>query len=182
VILRFSHAVQRFRTTPLPVVMGPGAEAGTTQWVIHDAPQMKCVGWAKRKRAHHPCSCADMVGTAQVRLCPPYGFDFQTANTVIASVSEAIHRAATEGWIASSLSLLAMTWIQFRDLAAQCVRGLLSTSRPLIKGRRECRALDAPAARRAEKNATPAVVATVTPESPGIPRAMVLRFPSCSPR
>jgi hypothetical protein len=24
------------------------------------------------------------------------------------------------------------------------------------------------------------VVATVTPESPGIPRAMVLRFPSCS--
>src|SRR6202158_4243105 len=26
------------------------------------------------------------------------------------------------------------------------------------------------------------VVATVTPESPGIPRAMVLRLPSCSPR
>jgi hypothetical protein len=26
------------------------------------------------------------------------------------------------------------------------------------------------------------VVTTVTPESPGIPRAMVLRFPSCSPR
>jgi hypothetical protein len=26
------------------------------------------------------------------------------------------------------------------------------------------------------------IVTTVTPERPGIPRAMVLRFPSCSPR
>jgi hypothetical protein len=33
-----------------------------------------------------------------------------------------------------------------------------------------------------KKTATPAVVTTVTPETPGIPRAMVLRFPSCSPR
>jgi hypothetical protein len=45
-----------------------------------------------------------------------YGFEFQTANaisivTVIASASEAIHRwrSELESWIASSLSLLAMT-------------------------------------------------------------------------
>jgi hypothetical protein len=52
-----------------------------------------------------------MVGTAQVRLCPPYEFEFQTANTVIASASEAIQLSCgSEGsWIASSLSLLAMT-------------------------------------------------------------------------
>ena len=51
------------------------------------------------------------------------------------------------------------------------------------RGRRECRALDAPAASHAvcETKHT-SVVTTVTPESPGIPRAMVLRLPSCSPR
>jgi hypothetical protein len=36
-----------------------------------------------------------MVGTAQVHLCPPYGFEFQTANTVIASASEAIQLFCT---------------------------------------------------------------------------------------
>src|SRR5580704_797295 len=42
------------------------------------------------------------------------------------------------------------------------------------RGRRECRALDAPAAWRAEKQAAPVVeVTTVTPETPSIPRAMV---------
>jgi hypothetical protein len=61
-----------------------------------------------------------MVGTAHPRLCPPYKFDFQTALTsVIASVSEAIHGAAKQEWIASSLTLLAMTWIQIRDPAAR---------------------------------------------------------------
>jgi hypothetical protein len=42
-----------------------------------------------------------------------------------------------------------------------------------IRGRRECRALDAPAAS-CVKNKTHELVTTVTPESPGIPRAMVL--------
>jgi hypothetical protein len=40
------------------------------------------------------------------------------------------------------------------------------------KGSRECRALDAPAASRGKK--TRELVTTVTPETPGIPRAMVL--------
>src|ERR1700712_3908388 len=32
------------------------------------------VGWAKRQRAHHSQSRVGwMVGTAQMRLCPPYG-------------------------------------------------------------------------------------------------------------
>jgi len=46
-------------------------------------------------------------------------FNFQTAaTTVIASASEAIHRSgAGKEWIASSLSLLAMTRIHFRILA-----------------------------------------------------------------
>src|SRR5204862_3886098 len=38
--------------------------------------------------------------------------------------SEAIHRAAKKVWIASSQGLLAMTGIQFRDLAARYARGL----------------------------------------------------------
>jgi hypothetical protein len=61
-------------------------------------------------------------------------------------------------------------------LAARCVRVLSSTSRPPSRGRRECRALDAPAARRAEKNSHASIVTTVTPVSPDIPRAMVYGF------
>ena len=48
------------------------------------------------------------------------------------------------------------------------------TSAPKIRGRRECRANDAPAASRAIKTKHTSVVTTVTPETPGIPRAMVL--------
>src|SRR5579863_6708136 len=40
--------------------------------------------------------------------------------------------------------------------------------------RRECRALNAPAASRAIKTKHTSIVTTVTPETPGIPRAMVL--------
>src|SRR5258705_5279416 len=69
-----------------------------------------------------------------------------------------------------------------RDLAAHVARGLLSNFLTLlIRGRRECRAPDAPAAARAMIVVERARVSQVTPESPGIPRAMVLRFPSCSP-
>jgi len=45
---------------------------------------------------------------------------------------------------------------------------------PNNRGRRECRARDAPAASRAIKTKHTSVVTTVTPASPGIPRAMVL--------
>jgi hypothetical protein len=40
---------------------------------------------------------------------------------------------------------------------------------PEIRGRRECRALDAPAAWWAEKNSHTSIVTTVTPETPSIP-------------
>jgi hypothetical protein len=50
------------------------------------------------------------------------------------------------------------------------------------RGRRECRAPDAPAALRAKVRVARTQVNTVTPESPGIPRAMVLRRISRSPR
>src|SRR6478736_3168885 len=53
--------------------------------------------------------------------------------------------------------------------------------RPEIRGRRECRARNAPAASCVKKQ-THELVTTVTPERPGIPRAMVLRLTSCSPR
>src|SRR3954471_11585165 len=43
-----------------------------------------------------------------------------------------------------------------------------------IRGRRECRALDAPAASHAKLKKHTSIVTTVTPEQPGIPRAMVL--------
>jgi hypothetical protein len=41
------------------------------------------------------------------------------------------------------------------------------------RGRRECRASNAPAASRAERKKHTSVITTVTPETPGIPRAMV---------
>src|SRR5215216_223667 len=44
---------------------------------------------------------------------------------------------------------LAMTWIQFRDLAAHCTRGLHLLLPPGIRGRREDRVLAAPAVPRA---------------------------------
>src|SRR5580693_8622771 len=50
------------------------------------------------------------------------------------------------------------------------------------RGRRECRAPDAPAVLRAKVRVARTQVVTVTPESPGIPRAMVLRLISRSPR
>src|SRR5437588_10774747 len=46
---------------------------------------------------------------------------------------------------------------------------------PKIRGRRECRVHDAPAASRATKKRT-SVVATGTPKQPDIPCAMVLRL------
>jgi hypothetical protein len=60
------------------------------------------------------------------------------------------------------------------DLAAQSARGVLKKSPAPIKGRRECRALDAPAALCAKVKKHTSIVTTVTPETPGIPRAMVL--------
>src|ERR1700722_4424927 len=42
-----------------------------------------------------------------------------------------------------------------------------------IRGRRECRAPDAPAVLRAKMRVARTQVVTVTPETPGIPRAMV---------
>src|SRR3954447_5084077 len=46
--------------------------------------------------------------------------------------------------------------------------------RLLDRGSRECRALDAPAASHAKIIKHTSIVTTVTPDSPGIPRAMVL--------
>jgi hypothetical protein len=67
--------------------------------------------------------------------------------------------------------------------AAQIRPDCACSSRPSNRGRRECRARDAPAASHAvyETKHT-SIVTTVTPETAGIPRAMVLRLPSCSPR
>ena len=64
------------------------------------------------------------------------------------------------------------TWL--RDLAASFARGLLKKSRPEIRGRRECRAPDAPASACAKVESKSTRVSQVTPEKPGIPRAMVL--------
>jgi len=64
---------------------------------------------------------------------------------------------------------------QIRDLAARFARGLPEFSLTLSsEGAGN-------AGRRCAAAKSVHVVATVTPESPGIPRAMVLRFPSCSP-
>jgi len=54
-----------------------------------------------------------------------------------------------------------------------CARLILNFPPSPIRGRRECRAPDAPAALRAKVRVARTQVVTVTPESPGIPRAMV---------
>ena len=72
---------------------------------------------------------------------------------------------------------------QFRDLAARFARVLPSTSRPLQSegaGNAGCPLHPQPRVHCVLVERTR--VTTSTPESPGIPRAMVLRFPSCSPR
>ena len=68
-----------------------------------------------------------------------------------------------------------------RVLAARYARVMPLNIHPQIRGRRECRALVRPQPRRVQ-NKKQAAVATVTPESPGIPRAMVLRLIARSPR
>ena len=62
---------------------------------------------------------------------------------------------------------------QLRDLAAGFARGLAARSPSSKRGRRECRAPDAPAAACAGVVVERTRVSQVTPETPGIPRAMV---------
>jgi hypothetical protein len=64
-------------------------------------------GWAKRQRAPH--FNLRWHGGHGAKCAFVHLQNFKQHNTVIASVSEAIHRAAKQEWIASSLSLLAMT-------------------------------------------------------------------------
>src|SRR5258708_32062823 len=68
----------------------------------------------------------------------------------------------------------------FHVLAARIASELI-TEKPSNRGRRECRAHDAPAASRANEKEHTSIVTTVTPERPGIPRAMGLRLTSRSP-
>jgi hypothetical protein len=84
---------------------------------------------------------------------PGHGFDFQTA----------IHTTS-------------------RSRRVTRARFALNFPPSPIRGRRECRAPDAPAAACAMVVVERTRVSQVTPESPGIPRAMVLRLTSCSPR
>src|SRR6267154_4294938 len=70
----------------------------------------------------------------------------------------------------------------FHVLAARIASELIAEKALEIRGRRECRARDAPAASCVIKNKHTSIVTTVTPERPGIPRAMVLRLTSRSPR
>jgi hypothetical protein len=79
---------------------------------------------------------------------PGYGFDFQTA----------IHTAHTTS----------------RSRRLTRANFALNFPPSPIRGRRECRAPDAPAAACAEVVVESTRVSQVTPESPGIPRAMVL--------
>jgi len=91
-----------------------------------------------------------------------------------------LHRAgeASAGARGARLSLRNSNFkqqIRLHDLAAQSARALLEFSSTLqSEGAGN-------AGRRCAAAKSVHVVTTVTPESPGIPRAMVLRFPSCSP-
>jgi len=73
---------------------------------------------------------------------------FKQPYTVIASASEAIHgaaNAASEEWIASSQELLAMTVRHSFAISPHAfARGILLFPPSPNRGRRECRAADAP--------------------------------------
>ncbi|MEH2567109.1 hypothetical protein V1289_006736 [Bradyrhizobium sp. AZCC 2289] len=115
------------------------------------------------------------MGKGALAPCPPSTSDdypewwarFRFAHptipvVVIASASEAIHRAAKQVWIASSLSLLAMTLMEFPDsnfkqlptrlrvLAARRARSFARTLSLEKRGSRECRVRAAPAVSRAK--------------------------------
>src|SRR5579872_3784757 len=62
----------------------------------------------------------------------------------------------------------------FRDLAARCARVVQNFPPQKIRGRRECRALQCARSLACENKKHDELVTTVTPETPGIPRAMVL--------
>src|SRR5260370_40898833 len=79
-------------------------------------------------------------------------------------------RPGRRGW---SVACQTSAQTHLRDLAAQSARVVHELSRlEEIRGRRECRARDAPAASCVKKQ-THELVTTVTPERPGVPRAMV---------
>jgi hypothetical protein len=95
---------------------------------------------------------------------------------VIASVSEAIQlRHTKKEWIASSQALLAMTAeTQVRVPAARCVRGMPLISRPFQnQGAGNAGRPMRPAVSCAKSSAKTHTSIQVTPESPGIPRAVV---------
>jgi hypothetical protein len=100
-------------------------------------------------------------------------FNCQTANRHCER-SEAIHRTAQrKNGLLRRFAPRNDGQMHARDLAA-CFRASFAFSPAPIKGRRECRALGAPAALCAKVKKHTSIVTTVTPETPGIPRAMVL--------
>jgi hypothetical protein len=103
-------------------------------------------------------------------LHPGYGFNFQTAEPSLRakrSNPSFVKQQRKESWMASSQGLLAMTARNEFALAARSARGLLSNFlAPQSEGAGN-------AWRRCAAAKSVHVVATVTPETPGIPRAMV---------
>src|SRR5437762_6203884 len=81
--------------------------------------------------------------------------------------------ARSEATKQSTLSLLSYGLLRFarndgkirvRDLATGVARAMPETCCPLIRGRRECRARDAPAASHAKIKKHTSIVTTVTPD------------------
>src|ERR1700733_9656056 len=97
-----------------------------------------------------------------------------------------MHRAAnaaSEEWIAASQALLAMTARHnFAISPAHAPRVLLLFSALSELRAQECRAPDAPHGLVCNGSGRAHTSIQVTPESPGIPHAMVLTATSCSPR
>ena len=104
-----------------------------------------------------------------VESCRP---NFQTAHSIIASASEAIQTVpAATVWIASSLSLLAMTAERHELSFSRCIgtRALRCSSPSKVRGCREGRVAAAPGAPAQTKIARarkPQVQAVITPAFP----------------
>ncbi|SHH60781.1 hypothetical protein SAMN05443248_5380 [Bradyrhizobium erythrophlei] len=144
-------------------------------------------------------SCSD-AGTAQVRLCLPCGFDTRHSKPWVGTNVDKsslpgltrqsiFERNFLRRWMPGSSpgmtsvfcvhanlnfkqqTLFANTPPRSRRMS--CARFGLLVSPSAIRGRRECRAPDAPESRVCRGSGRTHTRSQVTPESPGIPRAMV---------
>ena len=135
-----------------------------------------CARWAKRKRAHH--FDLHWLTTHELGLrCSTTNRHAREGGHPVRRVFSIHHQrpwdTGSSAFADDDSRATIFKQSQLRILAARCVRVLPGKFCPMNQRRRECRALDAPAALRAKNKKHTSIFTTVTSGSPDIPRAMV---------